>query len=1077
MNWQTLSLLLPLLLFSDCFGAERKPVNLARTARASASSEYSGQYLATLAVDGVIPELLSKDDIGRAWAVNGARARGKAWFVLEWDEPVRVSEIIYYGRTSWLVEECWKDYEVRLDDGEQTVATGRFEMNAGGQRIPVETSEVRRIRLDFSSSYGGPNPGAAEIEIYADSPPSDALPKLKRFPSNLARRARVNASSEYSAQYLAKFAVDGEIPPPFARGDPGKAWAVKGLEAKDKAEFSLEWDRPVSVCEVAYYGRTAVLIEEGWKDYELYANDETEPLAKGTFGFGSGAQPIRLVPREVRKLTFRFLSSYGGPNPGAAEIQVYDEPTPADWLPRFMRGGWDQPEESVELTRAVSSGELGFDSLLVIQRHELNPSHVYTACCEGFRAGGGLYTLTPPTPDGSLTELVASPEGQIMDYDLSYDAREVVFSWRQTTGDSYHLYRMNADGSGMTQLTEGPWHDYNACWLPDGGIAFVSTRHGEFVLCFTTPSGVLFRMDKDGGSVRRLSANNVNDFTPSVFPDGRILYSRWEYVDKPAIPIQSLWTLRPDGRGLSVFYGNRVLSPASFLEAQALPGEARALCTLTAHNGPIRGGIGVVDRRLGVNAQAAIRNLTPQVDIGRVDQGSGNHVRGPFEGPYPIGDDRFLVSGKGSVYVGDLAGRWALLMPKDQSIGFYNPRPLRARARPPIVAASEPPEHTDRATVFVADVYQGLTPEVERGAVTEICVVQEVAKPLRTAVMGFGFQRPVISCGATYAAKRVLGYAPVEEDGSAHFAIPAELPVYFEVLDSHGRALQRMRSFTHLAAGEQQGCVGCHEPRGRTGLRRRTIAARRAPSTLRPPEWGEANFDYTAVVQPVLDRYCIRCHSGADAPKGLDLSGAKTDWFSVSYDVLTRGYVSWIDTRNGREANIGQIAPLRWGSPASRLAQIVLDGHPDSEGKERVRLDATSARRVFAWIDLNVPYYGTFEMAYPKAEGGRRLYPEDLDARLADVAQRRCVSCHQQQVPSRGFVRLTDPELNDFLVAPLAKTAGGRQSCGEPVFASTSDPDYRALLELFKPVRELLATTPRMDMPGAKASGANRSCL
>ena len=1070
-------LLVPLWPWLSCSGATPKPVNLARTARVSASSEYSGQYLAALAVDGVIPELLSKDDIGRAWAVNGARAQGKGWFALAWDEPVAVSEIVYYGRTSWLIEECWKDYEVRVDEGERPVAAGRFEMNAGPQRIPVPAGRFTKVRLDFLSSYGGPNPGAAEIEAYAESPPDDALPKLKRLPSNLAPRARVSASSEYSAQYLATFAVDGEIPPPFTRADPGKAWAVKGAEAKDKAEFVLEWDEPVRVSEVVYYGRTAVLIEECWKGYGLYADSEAEPLATGTFGFGSGAQPIRFEPRHVRKLTFRFSSSYGGPNPGAAEIQVYDEPTPADWLPRFMRGGWDEPEESAELTQVIRDHELGFGSLMLIQRHELNPSHVYTACCEGFRAGGGLYTLSPPAADGILTEIVPSPQGQIMDYDLSHDAREIVFSWRRDARDSYHLYRANVDGSELTQLTDGPWHDYNACWLPDGGIAFVSTRHGEFVLCFTTPSGVLYRMERDGTNPRRLSANNVNDFTPSVFPDGRILYSRWEYVDKPAIPIQSLWTIRPDGRGLSVFYGNRVLSPASFLEARALPGETRILCTLTAHNGPIRGGIGMVDRRLGVNAQAAIRNLTPQVDIGRVDQGSGNHVRGPFEGPYPIGKGRFLVSGKGSVYVGDLAGRWAPVMPKGQSIGFYNPRPLRARPKPPVVAALDPPDHGREATLFVADVYEGLAPEVERGAIKEICVVQEVAKSLRTAVMGFGFQRPVISCGATYAAKRVLGYAPVEKDGSAHLTVPPMLPVYFEVLDSHGRALQRMRSFTHLAAGEQQGCVGCHEPRAQTALRRRTIAARRAPSRLRPPEWGVGNFDYTAVVQPVLDRHCVRCHSGVDPPKLVDLSGGKTDWFSVSYDVLTRGYVSWIDTRNGREANIAHVAPLRWGSPASKLAQLVVDGHPDSDGKKRVHLDTNSARRVFAWIDLNVPYYGTFEMAYPQAEGGRRLYPDSLDARLGEVAARRCVSCHQQEIPSRGFVRLTDPEMNDFLVAPLAKKAGGRQSCAEAVFESTSDPDYRALLELFEPTRESLATNPRMDMPGAKASKADRSCL
>jgi hypothetical protein len=211
-------------------------------------------------------------------------------------------------------------------------------------------------------------------------------------------------------------------------------------------------------------------------------------------------------------------------------------------------------------------------------------------------------------------------------------------------------------------------------------------------------------------------------------------------------------------------------------------------------------------------------------------------------------------------------------------------------------------------------------------------------------------------------------------------------------------------------------------------------------------------------------------------PKGVDLTGGQTDWFNVSYDVLTRGYVSWIDTRNGQEANILQIAPNAWGSPASPLAKLILSGHPDENGNPRIQMDDASRRRIFAWIDLNVPYYGTYEMDNPEAEGGRRVYPPGLDDRLADVSRRRCASCHQNGLPSQGFVCISDPDLNDFLLAPLAKSAGGRESCGRAVFPDRNDPDYQALRQLFEPVRLQLAARPRMDMPGAKAAEVDRSC-
>jgi len=363
--------------------------------------------------------------------------------------------------------------------------------------------------------------------------------------------------------------------------------------------------------------------------------------------------------------------------------------------------------------------------------------------------------------------------------------------------------------------------------------------------------------------------------------------------------------------------------------------------------------------------------------------------------------------------------------------------------------------------------------------VKAVCVVEEVAKPLRTSVLGFGFQRPVISCGATYAVKRVWGTAAVEADGSAYFRVPAGRALYFLALDGQGVAVQRMRSFAQFAAGEPQGCIGCHEPRSSAppaGVRPAALA--RGPQALRPPSWGVRGFDYARHVQPVLDRHCGRCHHGQDPQGGVDLSGDRTDWFNVSYDVLTRRWVNWIDTRNGNEANILQIGPNRWGSPVSRLTPMLLKGHPDKEGKRRVDLDADALGRVLLWIDLNVPYYGTYEMGDEKREGGRRVYPADLARTLTDVWQRRCASCHAGGRPVPEFVRVTRPEHNPFLVAPLAREAGGRGACRGQVFASPDDPDYRAVLRTFDAAAESLKARPRMDMDGAEADArVTRSTL
>ncbi|MHC4399929.1 MAG: HzsA-related protein, partial [Planctomycetota bacterium] len=482
-------------------------------------------------------------------------------------------------------------------------------------------------------------------------------------------------------------------------------------------------------------------------------------------------------------------------------------------------------------------------------------------------------------------------------------------------------------------------------------------------------------------------------------------------------------------------------------------------------------------------------------------QGDGNRIRGPYENPYPIDDEHFLVSRRGAIVVRSYDGtREAVLLRPRDGMGFYSPTPVAARRVPPVIPPTVPPDGAKEpwATVCLKDVYLGLEPHVRRGEVHRICVVQEIEKsrwapqaftaPREGNIAAFGFQFPLVSCGATYSPKKVWGYAKVEEDGSANFKVPAELPIYFMALDAEGRAVQRMRSFTHLMPGEVQGCTGCHADRNTIATRNDDLptAFDRPPQELEPPEWGVAGFSYPRIVQPVWDRYCVDCHNAREAPGDVDLAGDKTDFFNVSYDVLARKgtlgeldfarhgahgglmgespYTSWISTYNGEEANILEIAPKTWGSPASLLTEIILSGHPDDDGKPRFHMDRASRRRVMTWIDLNVPYYHTSVSNHYQRKGCRRMMPEELDAVLESVAKRRCASCHQDGLPRTFYTRILDPENNRFLMAPLARLAGGTEACGEPVFASKDDPDYRAILATFEPIREMLKERPRMDM-------------
>ena len=957
-----------------------------------------------------------------------------------------------------------------------------------------------------------------------------------KLPENLAPKAKVSASSQFSNEYRPQMAVSGAMPSGTTNsGD----WAV--LSTQD-GWFELRWDKPVEVSQIVYYARTTSTLLECFKDYAVYLNDEKKPAVSGTLQRRHGPQMIAVGKQKATKVRIAFLSSHpNSPNPGAAEIAVFTSPLTKAQLTAMRVPPVERTPEAAALKKDLVEGRLGFSEILLVKRKPLNISHVYVYHVEGFRPGGGLYVFRPDASGGELKCIFDANEGMITTADLSYDGKEIVFAMRSgghvasnpvghiedisrypEEASNYHVFRINIDGSGLKQLTHGAYNNLDPCWLPDGGVAFISDRKPAYAYCYVVTSPVLYRMARDGSKQIRLSANYLMDFTPSVLNDGRIIYTRWEYVDRAACPIQSLWAIKPDGTGLSGYYGNRVITPGTFMDAQPIPGTRnQVVATATNHNGSCRGGIVAIDPSKGANAKEAVRNLTPEIPIyaHRIGGGPwgngmlGARPRGTYEKPLAINTNRFLVSKGGTIQLRDFDANAVSLVLPDGGMGYYCPMPVLKTKLPALLARSavDLPEDGSVsgawATMFMQDVYNGLEPDVKRGEIKQIAVVQEVEKSTHTPqnnkrpdgrgmrnIAVFGFQFPLVSCGATYAAKKVWGFADIQPDGSAAFKVPSEVPIYFLALDAEGRALQRMRSFTHLMPGEVQGCVGCHADRNSVASSGpKGLAGRGKVQELQPPAWGVKGFSYKEVVQGVFDRNCIKCHNEREQPNNVDLTGDMTDFFNVSYDILCRTgtqgernwiqhgspsgpeydkvrgmspYTEWIWTINGAGHNVLEILPRRWGSPASKLAEIIRTGHPDKDGKPRVNVPDEDRRRVYLWIDLNVPYYGTSSSNHKAHLGSRRMMPRDLDATLKEVASRRCASCHTKGIPRKFYTRITNPQKNNFLLAPLAATAGGTEKCGKPIFQSTEDADYQKVLRTFDEIHELLKKRPRADMPG-----------
>lgn len=661
------------------------------------------------------------------------------------------------------------------------------------------------------------------------------------------------------------------------------------------------------------------------------------------------------------------------------------------------------------------------ERVLFVKRHPLEPSHNYSEHLDSlFVPGGGVCVLHVPRDAGGRLDpargevevLFDGSAGIARDPVSDFDAQHIYFAYRPdqpavSGWQSYwHLLTMRSDGSEVRQLTDGPFHDFDPAILPDGGLAFMSTRCRIRYLCWEPQAYVLHRMDLDGSNVQRLSFANLSEWEPYVMRDGRLLWTRSEYLDKGADFGHTLWAIRPDGGHPELIFGND--TPYCYGHAREVPGSQEIVCTLFSH-GDHQGPIALLDPSQGLYNTAAITSITPDTRP-QYQMDRAHHET--FRDPEPVSRDHFLVSHSPSqrshwgLYVIDRYGNRELLY-LDPTISSKRPSPLRPRPRPPVLPVARNPylAQLGLGQFTVQDVYEGLGSAIARGEVKYLQVSQEVPSRLQmlangeyrsshqrfeeyyaspthlvtgprnsyltrstnalephafrageAAAAGEGVATVTEYHGwPSFVAKAVLGVVPVADDGSANFTAPAGKVLYFHLLDKDFNELQRMRSVVQLQPGEQRSCVGCHEPRSAAPPRAVAQPLARTAESLTPPPWGAVPFDYEQIVQPVLDAQCVRCH-GATADAQLDLRGVRdAQRVPASYrSLITGGWVHYFDWYWG--ARHFKAEPLSFGTLQSRLFAVLAD-----DQHREVALTSDQRRALKAWIDLNCPLWPDYQ--------------------------------------------------------------------------------------------------------------------
>ena len=706
---------------------------------------------------------------------------------------------------------------------------------------------------------------------------------------------------------------------------------------------------------------------------------------------------------------------------------------------------------------------------------------------KAYAAMGRLCRLNVET--GDVQVLVDDLDGTVRDPQVHYDGHTILFSYRPGGTEHFHLYEINADGTGMRRLTDGPFDDIEPTYLADGQIMFCSSRCRRWVNCYITQVAILHTCDADGQNIRPISANIEQDNTPWPMPGGQVLYTRWEYVDRSRVAFHHLWTANPDGTGQMIFYGN--MHPRTLMiDAKPIPGtDGQVVAIFSPKHG----------RKEHTGAVAVV---TPK--RGPDDEGSAREINAApeFRDPYPLTADRFLVAHGSKIAIMDDSGETRAIYQLPQSLvdagaECHEPRPLGPRPReqviPRRVDADQP---TGR--LVLQDIYEGRRMEgVRRGEIKKLLVLETLPKPIN-----FSGKMIPMSFGGTYTLERVVGTVPVEPDGSAYLELPALRPFFFVALDENDKSVKRMHSFLTVMPGETVGCVGCHEQRVRSVLSSSmgsgALALQRPPSRVKPIAGVPDVIDFPRDVQPILNRHCVECHDYDRRDGSLVLSGDRGPVFSHSYYTLTAlGYVS-----DGRDRLVSNAPPRSVGTSASRLMELIDGSHYDA------RLSTQEQDVIRYWIESAATYPGTYAAlgtgmigALPrsKLDTSDRQWPESVAA--ADAIRRRCLGCHQKEKPLPEYLSdnlklvLSNPDFSDvrvrfsrhllfnlsrpekslMLLAPLAHKAGGYETCREksagdvepkPVFTDTADPDYQSILTLCDAGRRHLDEIKRFDMPG-----------
>lgn len=559
-------------------------------------------------------------------------------------------------------------------------------------------------------------------------------------------------------------------------------------------------------------------------------------------------------------------------------------------------------------------------------------------------AYGGGARLMLMHPDGSMIDL--APElASACDPDVSFDAERLLFAGQEEPGDPWNIYEIAIDGSGLRQITREERDSRHPIYLST--LYTITSDEPWYTLLFvrqdealnetaTAVGSSLYSVRLDGSELRRITFHPGNDRTPFLMQDGYVLFAgaRLSARSGAARSEVGLFGIQRDGVDYTFFGG------AQGERVQHMP-------TVTD-----KGQVVFVEAETldwaGAGRLAALDTARPYHSYRSLTDTDG----GLFHSPSPLGDGSLLVSHRPAD--GGQPFRLVRFSPEEGIVESVLELPGRHLLHAKQVAPRREPDgrsstvrpESPSGKLYSLDVYESdpAFASLERGSARRLRVIE-------------GMPSPEMSRDAGGIGRRLLGEAPVEEDGSFHIDVPADLPVQLQLLDEDGLALATC-DWIWVKPREYRGCIGCHEDPELTPPNRFVQAAGRPATDLTLPEDRRRIVGFRDQALPLLASRCSSCHqSGSEFVLGsLDTPEGAREAYSAlltAADSPARAGGRYVEPGAARRS------PLIWrllGRDASRAWDR--DGRPTQEvPQDHVDLlTREEMRTLIEWIDLGAQW-------------------------------------------------------------------------------------------------------------------------